>query len=130
MNIKVHSRIIGVIELLSFVYYSSNIPLYFKSIICNSISINSKVLLVIQLILVFSIFVSSVIYFIDMKLAYLMYFPQFVLRIVFFMTTFSYIIKINLFFNNNVLSILLSVLVIIFEVIRLLYSIYIVRKID
>lgn len=48
---------------------------------------------ILQVIFVFSVLASGVFYLFNLKIAYFMYFPQFVLRILFVMPTFGIILK-------------------------------------
>lgn len=48
---------------------------------------------ILQVIFIFSVLVSGIFYIFNLKIAYFMYFPQFVLRILFVMPTFGIILK-------------------------------------
>ena len=115
--------------MISFIYlifiFSGNIT----KLLDEKIIFSQKIVNIIQISLIFSLIFSSILYFIDNMVAYILYLPQFILRIVFFMTTISYIVRLNYIFKNQNIYMLLAVISILFDIIRLIYSVYeIIRR--
>ena len=103
MNTKRMSRFISVIEAINFIYFSRYIPKYFIEII-NDISNPNTFYVIVRLLFILSILFTSFMYFYDKTLAYYLYFPQFVCRFLFYMTTFSYLNLLNILVLNQTLN--------------------------
>ena len=125
MNTKRMSRFISVIEAINFIYFSRYIPKYFIEII-NDISNPNTFYVIVRLLFILSILFTSFMYFYDKTLAYYLYFPQFVCRFLFYMTTFSYLNLLNILVVNQTLNKIIWIIIIVLEVIRLIYTIYMI----
>ena len=134
MNRK-SSFILAVFDLYRVYYYVSilirlcpSLKSMFRIASDNSLVYLSIILSVLQALLIVSFFVSGVLYLFNSKIAYYMYFPQFILRCVFFMPTFGIILMLN---HGNGHGILYKVLVSIcalLELGRLAVTIYCLKK--
>lgn len=78
---------------------------------------------IIQIIFILSLLVSGILYFLNKKAAYIMYFPQFVFRFLYVMPTFAIILKVcNMNYGSTLYKVLLIVCAIL-EITRLFATI-------
>lgn len=83
---------------------------------------------VLQIILILSIFASGILYLLNKKIAYYMYFPQFVLRLLFVMPTFGIILSPVKYNAGSTLYKVLLAVCIILEIGRLAATIFCLIK--
>ena len=83
---------------------------------------------VLQIVLILSIFVSTVLYFFNKITAYYMYFGQIILRFVFAMPSLGLFVKINYFVKNGTFQKVILILCLGIDVVRLAFTIRIIKK--
>ena len=83
---------------------------------------------VLQIVLILSIFVSTVLYFFNKITAYYMYFGQIILRFVFAMPSLGLFVKINYFVKNGTFQKVLLMLCLGIDLVRLAFTIRIIKK--
>jgi hypothetical protein len=81
-----------------------------------------------QILLIVSIFVTGILYFLNNITAYYIYFGQILLRFVFCMPSFWLLLKTNIIIKNNIVYKILLYLCFILEVVRLIFNIIIIIK--
>ncbi len=81
-----------------------------------------------QILLIVSIFVTGILYFLNNITAYYIYFGQILLRFVFCMPSFGLLLKTNIIIKNNIVYKILLYLCFILEVVRLIFNIIIIIK--
>lgn len=82
----------------------------------------------IQNIFILSVVCSGILYLLNKRIAYFMYFPQFVLRIIYFMPTFGIILKLANQGQNPELYKVLVIICAILEILRLIATIFVLIK--
>ena len=83
---------------------------------------------VLQIVLILSIFVSTVLYFSNKIVAYYMYFGQIILRFVFAMPSLGLLLKINYFVKNVTFQRILLIFCLALDFVRLVFTIIIIKK--
>lgn len=81
-----------------------------------------------QILLIVSIFVTGILYFLNNITAYYIYFGQILLRFVFCMPSFGLLLKTNIIIKNNIVYKILLYFCFILEVVRLIFNIIIIIK--
>ena len=81
-----------------------------------------------QILLIVSIFVTGILYFLNNITAYYIYFGQILLRFVFCMPSLGLLLKTNIIIKNNIVYKTLLYFCFILEVVRLIFNIIIIIK--
>lgn len=87
-----------------------------------------QVFAVLQIVLILSIFVSTVLYFSNKIETYYMYFGQIILRFVFAMPSLGLLLKINYFVKNVTFQRILLIFCLALDFVRLVFTIIIIKK--
>jgi hypothetical protein len=114
--------LIGIIQILSLI---DIFPFYYRLI--NNIDFHTSGFLlsdIWQIVLLLIIISSIPLYFRQSRYALRIYYPEFILRLYFFIMTFGFILWLNLIFKNLSFYNVLAIIVIILEILRLILSIF------
>jgi hypothetical protein len=113
--------LIGIVQILSLIY---SLPFYIR-LTLNIIIHPYEFILFdgLQIGLLLIIISSIVLYFRQSRYALRIYYLEFILRILFFTTTFGYFVMLNFVFHNQAFYDILRIFVVILEILRLITSI-------
>ena len=134
LNIYKNKKISFLLGFLEFSYIYFLIKLLiglFGTIKMNStieIPFLWRLLPFLQILLIVSIFVTGILYFLNNITAYYIYFGQILLRFVFCMPSFGLLLKTNIIIKNNIVYKILLYFCFILEVVRLIFNIIIIIK--
>ena len=87
-----------------------------------------QIFAVLQIVLIISIFVSTILYFSNKLAAFYMYFGQIILRFVFAMPSLGLLLKINYFMKNVTFQKILLIFCLALDFVRLVFTIIIIKK--
>lgn len=131
-NINKNKRIsivFGIIEISNIYFLVKTLIGIVKTFSANSVlETTITIMLLMEIVLIISILISGILYFLNKIAAYYIYFGQIILRFVFALPSFGILLKLNYFFKNQTLYKTLFVLCIILEVLRLAVTIFVIIK--
>ena len=131
-NINKNKRIsivFGIIEYSNIYFLIKTLIGLVKMFSANSVlETTITIMLLMEIVLIISILISGILYFLNKIAAYYIYFGQIILRFVFALPSFGILLKLNYFFKNQTLYKTLFVLCMILEALRLVATIYIIIK--
>jgi len=119
------------LDLLTFLRFFWDIPFYFQSSISNelgSLHFLAPLLIFSKLVLLLSLLLSAFFYWKKPVVAYLMYYPQFFLKLLHLILSFGFITHLNYFFGSSIFYQILIYLAIALEIGRLVVTIYLHRN--
>ena len=87
-----------------------------------------QIFAVLQIVLIISIFVSTILYFSNKIATYYMYFGQIILRFMFAMPSLGLLLKINYFVKNATFQKILLIFCLALDLVRLVFTIIIIKK--
>ncbi len=122
MKLKNILYLIGTIQILSLI---DILPVYYGMIQHIQIQLNEFLLFDLLRIVLLLVIISTIaLYFRKERLALRLYYLEFILRLLFFMTTFGFILPLNIIFKNQSFYNILLITVVILELLRLLLTIF------
>jgi hypothetical protein len=119
-------NVIGTLQILSLI---NILPFYYSMARNLGVHFNEFALFdILQIILLLIITSSIILYYRQSRFALRLYYIEFFLRLLFYITTFGFILKLNIVFHNQAVYDSLKIAVVILEIFRLVMTIYIDAK--